>query len=148
MAPGGTITIHVQYYINNTHDPTLDTSINVGAIMVYEANIPVPSGYRIQSTSPALPVQMNDGDILSVYIAVRTSGSGYGNATIVQDTPEERSEPEELEDDGPLDDPGDIRAADPILIDWKALTLIFLFIVLAVILFTYRRIYGDKEFDK
>ncbi|MCL2141758.1 MAG: hypothetical protein FWH46_02610, partial [Methanimicrococcus sp.] len=113
MAPGGTITIHVQYYINNTHDPTLDTNISVGAIMVYEANIPVPSGYRIQSTSPALPVQMNDGDILSVYIAVRTSGSGFGNATIVpvqEDTQEEPMPPESNGsriDDTPPDTPVD-----------------------------------------
>ena len=142
------ITIHVEYYINGTHDPTLDTNISAGADMVYVADVPVPSGYSIQSTSPALPVKMNNSDILSVYLVVRTGGSGFGNATIVQDddTPPE-PQPEPIDDrigQGISPEPEPVTPPKAVISYW-ALLLLFL---LAIILFVYRRVYGDRAFNE
>ena len=100
--------------------------------MVSASDILIPDGYVLDSTSPVLPVKMNDGDTLNVYIHASTSGkgssSGTGHAIVVNpddfgaqewqpETPPDSILDPIIDEPNNIDEPGDTEG--PTAIDGK-----------------------------
>ena len=147
--PTQTITVNLEYYIDNVHAPHLDDVWNVApGTMLTNATVPLPTGYSLDTTDPPLPAILPDGFTLKVYLISLTppgKGSGFGNATIVPITPDEQSSDDdgELVDDGPQDDPE--RTAPEIIEDdesksnWKWYALLILLLLIGIFLYVYQK---------
>jgi hypothetical protein len=74
-----TITVLLNYYVNDAYASLLDDSITVSGGLVDVSDLPeVPAGYILNTTTPydpVLPAHMSDGHILRINLDVDTSQS-------------------------------------------------------------------------